>query len=73
MGLKKRTETAFVMFDVVYADGALSSRRRVPNAVLGGLDGDGPAQAIIEQQDRAIADASGRPCVTIKSIVRSPR
>jgi hypothetical protein len=73
MGIKKRTETAFVMFDVVYADGSLSSRRRVPNAALGSLDGDDPAKAIIEQQDRDIADASGRPRVTIKSIVRSPR
>ncbi|HXQ50101.1 MAG TPA: hypothetical protein VN802_03315 [Stellaceae bacterium] len=61
------------MFDVVYVDGSLSSHRRVPNAALGGLDGDAAAKAIIEKQDRDIADASGRPCVAIKSIARSSR
>ena len=39
--------------------------------MLGGLDGDEPARAIIEEQDRAIAEKSGLPAVPIKSVRRS--
>jgi hypothetical protein len=39
--------------------------------VLGGLDGDAPARAVIEEQDRAIAEKSGLPAVPIKEIRRS--
>lgn len=73
MAFKKRTESAFVTFDVTYENGALSSNRRVPSTVLGGLDGDLPAKGIIEAQDRVIAEAAGRRSMAIKSIVRSPR
>jgi hypothetical protein len=73
MGIKKRIESTFITFDVIYEDGTLSSNRRVPEAALGGLDGDLPAKAIIEAQDRTISDASGRPRATIKSIARSSR
>jgi hypothetical protein len=44
----------------------------VLSSALGGLDGDEPARAIIESQDREIGAASGRPRGTIKSIERSP-
>ena len=40
-------------------------------AELVGFDGDAPAKAIIEAQDRAIAEASGRPRGPIKTIRRS--
>jgi hypothetical protein len=74
MAIKKRTESSFVSFDVVYEDGARSSNRRVPKAALGGFDGDAPAKAILEAQDRDIAAASGRPARgPIKSIARSAR
>ena len=74
MAIKRRTETSFVTFDVIYEDGARSSNRRVPMAALGGFDGDEPAKAILEAQDRDIAAASGRPSRgPIKSIVRSAR
>ena len=63
----------FVLFDVVYQDGARSSNRKVPGAELGGLDGDAPARAFIEAQDRRIAELSGSPRGPIKSITRSPR
>jgi hypothetical protein len=60
------------MFDVVYQDGSRSSNRKVPATALTGLDGDEPARAIVEAQDREIAAASGRPRSDVKSIVRSP-
>ena len=62
----------FVLFDVLYEDGSRSSNRRVPSEELGGLDGDEPARAIIEAQDRKIAEMSGRPRAAIKSISRTP-
>jgi hypothetical protein len=43
----------------------------VPSEVLGGLDGDAPARAVIEEQDRLIAEKSGTPAVPVKSIYRS--
>ena len=59
------------LFDVVYEDGSLRSNRRVPSDVLGGLDGDAAARAVIEEQDRLIAEKSGTPAVGVKSIHRS--
>lgn len=69
---KKAPEGAFVLFDVYYEDGSRSSNRKVPSVELGGLDGDEPARTIIEEQDRRIAELSGRPRAPIKSLVRSP-
>lgn len=72
MAMKSRASTSFVMFDIVYQDGTRSSNRKVTASALGGLDGDEPARAIIEAQDREIAAASGRARSDIKVIVRSP-
>jgi hypothetical protein len=58
-------------FDVFYTDGSQRSNRRVPREILGGLDGDAPARAVIEEQDRLIAEKSGQPAVALKSIRRS--
>lgn len=69
---KKSMDSAFVLFDVIYQDGAQTSNRKVPSSELGGLDGDDPARGIIEAQDRKIAEMSGRPRGPIKSIKRSP-
>ena len=63
----------FVLFDIVYQDGTLSSNRKVPSTELGGLDGDKPARAFIEAQDRDIALKSGNPRGPIKTIARSPK
>jgi len=52
-------------------DGSQQSNRRVPSEILGGLDGDAPARAVIEEQDRIIAEKSGSPASPIKSIRRS--
>ena len=67
----KPAETGFVLFDVYYQDGSRSSNRRVPRALLGGLDGDEPARKAIEEQDDVIADKAGRPRLQIKSLARS--
>lgn len=68
---RRRIETSFVAFDVHYVDGSRSSNRRVPATALTGLDGDGPAKAIIEAQDREIGLASGRPRADIRAVSRS--
>ncbi len=72
MAPKKKIETSFVAFDVTYVDGTRSSNRRVPSTALVGLDGDLPAQGIIEQQDATIGAASGKLRPAIKSLERSP-
>jgi hypothetical protein len=56
---------------VFYTDGTQRSNRRVPREILGGLDGDAPARAVIEEQDRLIAEKSGHPALAVKSIRRS--
>lgn len=69
---KPVVDKGYVLFDVLYQDGARTSNRKVPSADLGGLDGDEPARAIIESQDRKIAEMSGNPRGPIKTISRSP-
>jgi hypothetical protein len=69
---KRKIESAFVLFDVMYVDGTRSSNRKVPALALETLDGDTPAKAIIEAQDREIGAASGRPRPDIRSVSRTP-
>jgi len=71
MARKHLTVGEFALFDVLYEDGTQSSNRKVPLSALGGLDGDAPARDIIEDQDRKIGEASGRPRPKIKSIARA--
>ena len=66
-----RNSAEFALFDVVYEDGSQRSNRRVPTALLGGLDGDEPARAAISEQDSAIAEKSGMAPMRIVSIRRS--
>lgn len=68
---KAKVKSEYILFDVIYEDGSQSSNRRVPSTELGGLEGDAPARFIIEQQDREIAERSGRPRSPIKSIKRA--
>ena len=58
----------FVFFDVVYEDGSQRSNRRVPAELLSGLEKDAPALGFIIEQDREIAEKSGRAPLKIKSI-----
>jgi hypothetical protein len=71
MARKPSSKSEFVLFDVTYEDGSQRSNRRVPAELLGGLDGDQPARAAIEEQDRDIAEKSGQPPLRIKSIKRA--
>ena len=57
--------------DVVYEDGSQRSNRKVPRTLTGGLDGDKPAHEFLIEQDRDIAEKSGRPPLRIKSISRA--
>lgn len=68
---KPKPEPEFVLFDVLYEDGSRRSNRRVPGSVLGGLEGDAPALAVIEAQDRELGEVSGTPRPAIKSVSRS--
>ena len=61
----------FVFFDVVYEDGSRRSNRRVPTELLGGLEKDEPARGFIIEQDREIAEKSGRLPLSIRSIRRA--
>jgi hypothetical protein len=71
MARKPATRAEFDRFDVFYTDGTQRSNRRVPREILGGLDGDAPARALIEEQDRLIAEKSGQRALAVKSIRRS--
>lgn len=74
MARKKQPGPAgFVLFDVVYEDGSLSSNRKVPDAEISGFDGDVPARHFVEAQDRRVSEMSGKAPARIKSITRSAR
>jgi hypothetical protein len=71
MPRKPGLNSEFVMFDVVYEDGTQRSNRKVPRTLTGGIDGDKPAHGFLMEQDREIAEKSGRPPAKITSITRS--
>ena len=71
MPRKPGLNSEFVMFDVIYEDGSQRSNRKVPRELTGGIDGDQPAQGFIIEQDREIAEKSGRPPAKIQNITRS--
>lgn len=71
MARKPASKSEFVLFDVIYEDGSQRSNRRVPKEILDGLDGDAPARAALEAQDREIAERSGQPMAAIKTVRRS--
>jgi hypothetical protein len=64
---KKPSESGFVLYDVVYQDGSRSSHRKVPSAEIDPFDRDGSVRALLERQDREIAETYGRPRGKIKS------
>lgn len=70
--MAKKTKTVaggeFFLFDVFYEDGGRTSNRRVPTAEIDELNREGSIRAIIEAQDRKVAEMSGRPRGRIKSI-----
>ena len=69
-----RNSAEFALFNVVYEDGSQRSNRRVPMAVLGGLDDDeDAARAAISEQDSAIAEKSGIAPMRITSVQRAAK
>jgi hypothetical protein len=70
-GKKAALRGEFVLFNVVYEDGTQTSNRKVPAEALGGHEGDAAARAIIEAQDRDIAERSGSRRSPIKSVYRA--
>jgi len=71
MARKPTARTEFVLFNVYYEDGSQRSNRKVPADLLGGIDGDEPARALIAEQDREISEKSGMPPLTIQQIIRA--
>src|ERR1700729_4452541 len=71
MPRKPGLNSEFVMFDVIYEDGSQRSNRKVPRTLTGGIDGDKPAHEFLIEQDRDIAEKSGKPAAKIKSITRT--
>ena len=72
MARKKATDNTYVLFDIVYEDGTLSSNRKIESAELMSNEGDAPAKWLIEAQDRKIAEMSGNARGPIKTICRTP-
>ena len=71
MGKKSNKRSEYVLFNVIYDDGSQRSNRRVPLEALEGLEKDLPARQIIEEQDREVAEKSGKPVLAIKTLVRA--
>ena len=71
MAKKPNPKPQMALFDVRYEDGSQLSNRRIPATLLEGLDSEAEIRAYIEQQDREIAERSGRPRGAVKTIVRS--
>jgi hypothetical protein len=71
MARKPTAKQEFVVFNVLYEDGSMTSNRKIPASDVGGLEGDEPARAFFEAQDREIAERSGRPRAPIKTIERA--
>ena len=63
----------FILFDVFYDDGTRTSNRKVPASELDAVDGDLRARTYIEAQDRKIAEISGKPRTSMKSLTRVRR
>jgi hypothetical protein len=70
MAKKPNPKPESILYNVHYEDGSQTSNRRVPGNLLKELDSELQIQAFIEQQDREIAERSGRPRGAIKSIER---
>ncbi len=71
--MKPKAKSEVILFDITYDDGSQSSNRRVPADLVGGLEGDAPAEAYLRELEREITERSGRPRPQIKSIERVKR
>jgi hypothetical protein len=64
------SKVEYILFDVVYEDGTLSSNRKVPDSVLSEPNADEAARAVIEAQDRKVVENGGPPRARIKTVKR---
>ncbi len=71
--MKSRSESTIVLFDVFYEDGGRASTRKIPAAVVNGLDGDEPALALMADHEQKISELSGNAPRAIDRIARSRR
>jgi hypothetical protein len=69
---KQKVSAEFVLIDVLYEDGTRSSNRKVPSSEMDEPNWENAVRALIEAQDREIAELSGRPRGKVKSVTRSP-
>ena len=69
----RRTKEEFQVFNVIYQDGSLSSNRRIATSKIDVFDADASIKAIIEAQDREIAERSARTRPSVKSVERVSR
>ena len=70
-GSKPTARVEYVFFNVYYEDGSRASNRKIAALDVGGLDGDDPAQAFFEAQDKEIEHRSGRAKPKIVKIERA--
>jgi hypothetical protein len=70
MAKKPNPKASAVLFNVHYEDGSQNSNRRVPGDLVSAFDADEQIRAFIEDQDRKIAEMSGRARGPIKTIKR---
>lgn len=68
---KSAAKAEFVLFNVLYEDGMVTSNRKVPASAVGSIDGEVPIWDAIQEQDREIAERSGKSRPPIKSITRA--
>ena len=75
MAMKSKGKgAAFIMFNVMYEDGMVTSNRRISNDLLDQSFGDSLqdlARIAIENQDNEIAQRSGQRRAKIKTIARA--
>ena len=67
---RQRGQAEFALFDVVYDDGRMTSRRRVPIETIQGFDGEQATWTAIREQDSSIAEKAGISRGQIKSVTR---
>jgi hypothetical protein len=67
----KKLEDVFMQFDVTYEDGSKSSRRKINVVGLDKSEFESHAKTEIMNQDRKIAEMSGKPRGNIKVLERS--
>ncbi|HVJ35937.1 MAG TPA: hypothetical protein VND94_22720 [Terriglobia bacterium] len=67
----KAPVATLIAFDVIYEDGSRLSNRKLKSTELDEHNEIASAKALLEAQDREIANLSGRARPNIKTVIRS--